>query len=190
MIARKEFERVVAALGTVGQADIHWAESIVAPTDPDAFASEIIFVICNSGMKNTVARKIYGMITKALSAGESASTVFGHVGKSAAIDRVWRERGQLFTEYRDAGDKIEFLAKLPWIGNITKWHLAKNFGVDVAKPDVHLQRLADHHGTTPQSLCEALAKETGYRVATIDTVLWRACANGVINSKTGEIAAL
>lgn len=32
------------------------------------------------------------------------------------------------------------------------------------------------------------AQETGYRIATVDTVLWRACANGVINSRTGEIA--
>lgn len=28
---------------------------------------------------------------------------------------------------------------------------------------------------------------SGYRIATVDTVLWRACALGLINSATGEI---
>jgi len=94
----------------------------------------------------------------------------------------------LLGRYLVAADKVEFCASLPWIGNITKYHLAKNFGADVAKPDVHLQRLADREGTTAQALCERLAKATGYRAATVDVLLWRACANGIINSRTGEIA--
>jgi hypothetical protein len=44
-------------------------------------------------------------------------------------------------------------------------------------------------GCTAQALCERLAAETGYRVATVDTVLWRACANGVLDSCSGEIRA-
>ncbi|GMN03051.1 hypothetical protein MTsPCn3_17820 [Erythrobacter sp. MTPC3] len=75
---------------------------------------------------------------------------------------------------------------MPWIGPITVYHLAKNLGADVAKPDVHLERLARGDKTTSQTLCRRLSRWTGYRVATIDTVLWRACANGFLHSPTYE----
>ena len=89
-----------------------------------------------------------------------------------------------------SNDKLAFLESLPWIGGITKYHAAKNFGLQYAKPDVHLARLAEREGCTAQQLCERLAGELGLRVASVDTVLWRACATGVINSRTGELAAL
>jgi hypothetical protein len=78
---------------------------------------------------------------------------------------------------------VAFCGTLPWVGPITKYHLAKNFGGNFAKPDVHLQRLADAEGTTPQELCERLGEATGYRASTIDLILWRACADGIINSR-------
>ncbi len=181
------FLRLIDALGDQARDDIDWAEALCLPADPDEFAREIIFVICNSGMKNTVARRIYEKCCAALTVGASATQVFGHKGKAVAIDTVWRDRVHLLEAFLSAPDRLAYCETLPWIGGITKYHLAKNFGVDCAKPDVHLQRLADRAGVTPQQLCEALAKETGYRVATIDTILWRACANGILNSRTGAI---
>jgi hypothetical protein len=145
-----------------------------------------IFVICNSGMKHTVARGVYNRVISALQGGESARTAFNHIGKAAAIDKIWADRLALWRGYLDATDKLAFCAELPWIGEITKYHLAKNFGAQVAKPDVHLQRLADREGVTAQALCERLATETGWKVSTVDTLLWRACATGHINSRTGE----
>jgi hypothetical protein len=183
------FDDALAHLTTLGLAadDIAWCENIKPPADPDEFGSEVIFVICNSGMQNKVARGIYNRVMDALASGHSASSVFKHKGKTAAIDLVWRDRSTLLEAYLCAADKLEFCQSLPWVGQITKYHLAKNFGADVAKPDVHLQRLADFHGTTAQELCAELATSTGYRIATIDTLLWRACANGVIDSRTGKI---
>lgn len=188
-ITADEFRRVVTALGQIALDDIEWANSCREPEDAEDFAKEAIFVICNSGMKNTVARGIYNRVGEAIHAGRSAGTAFGHKGKSAAIDDIWRRRDELLAAYLAATDKVEFCASLPWIGHITKYHLAKNFGAQVAKPDVHLQRLADREGATAQALCERLAAETGHKVPAIDTVLWRACANGIINSRTGEIRA-
>ena len=52
-----------------------------------------------------------------------------------------------------------------------------------------LQRLADREGVTAQQLCERLSRQTGYKIATVDVLLWRACANGVFNSRTGEFRA-
>lgn len=186
-ISGADLSRLISALGAVAVDDIAWSEAIEPPATPEDFALEAIFVICNSGMKNTIARVIFEKCRDALIDGRSASTAFGHAGKSAAIDRIWRDRGQLFVDYLAAADKLAFCGSLPWIGGITKYHLAKNFGVDCAKPDVHLQRLADREGCTAQELCQRLAAETGYRVATVDLILWRACANGVLNSRTGEM---
>lgn len=185
MITAADFSAIVIALGESGLDDIAWSEAIQPPADADDFALEAIYVICNSGMKNTVARGIYERVRAAIANGNSAHTAFLHRGKAGAIDDIWSHRHRLLDEYRAAADKVEFCASLPWIGAITKFHLAKNFGADVAKPDVHLQRLADRESTTPQALCERLAVSSGYRVATVDLLLWRACANGVINSRTG-----
>ena len=184
------FHFLLAALGSQGVEDLHWSEAIERPSSADDFAREIVFVICNSGMKNTVAVVIFEKCMAALDAGREVRQVFRHPGKSAAIEKVWAERSRLFEEFQQAPDQLAFLAALPWIGPITKYHLAKNFGVDVAKPDVHLQRLADRDGSTAQDLCARLAAETGLRVATVDTILWRACANGVLDSRTGMIPSI
>ncbi len=181
------FHAIVSELIRSGHAedDLVWSESCIPPTHPDAFATETIFVICNSGMQNKVARTIFERIMPAIRSGRSAGDVFGHKAKSAAIDRIWVERETMFRAYIEAEDKLAFCRAIPWIGGITCYHLAKNFGVQVAKPDVHLQRLAERHGTTAQDLCEELSRRTGFRVATVDLVLWRACAEGVIDGRTG-----
>jgi hypothetical protein len=68
----------------------------------------------------------------------------------------------------------EFLCSLPYFGPATSRHLGKSLGLDIAKPDRHLSRLAKATGfTDAQGLCEALASVTGDRVAVIDLVLWR-----------------
>lgn len=184
------FHFLLAALGSQGIEDLRWSEEVKPPSNAQDFASEVIFVICNSGMKNTVARGIFERCMRALEAAEPVQQAFKHPGKSAAIARVWSEREELFKQFTEATEPVTFLATLPWVGQITKWHLAKNFGLDVAKPDVHLQRLADRDGSTPQALCARLAHETNLRVATVDTILWRACANGILDSRTGLIPCI
>ncbi|QFT76013.1 hypothetical protein FIU90_00520 [Erythrobacter sp. THAF29] len=183
-ISAKQFRKIDRAVRRAGyKAAIEWSENIRMTADAENFASEAIYVICNSGMGNRIALPIFQDCMIALRAGHSCKTVFGHPGKSDAIDYIWKERRALFRKLMKADDLIEFCAKLPWIGPVTKFHLAKNLGADVAKPDVHLNRLAEPEGVTAQELCERLAKETGYRAATVDLVLWRACADGIIHSR-------
>ncbi len=188
-LSPEDLDWIVSELSVAGfaQDDIRWSENIKPPSDPAEFAAEAIFVICNSGMKNTVARMIYDRIMPLVVAGETAGGGFGHKGKVGAIDAIWRDRVALLAAYTAAADKVEWCRSLPWIGDITKYHLAKNFGAQVAKPDVHLQRLADREGVTCQALCERLAVASGYKVATVDLLLWRACAEGVLDSRTGAL---
>lgn len=187
MISAADFCRIRAALGDQAEEDIAWAMGLKEPSDPDAFAREVIFVVCNSGMKNTVARGIFERCIAALAANQPVIEVFRHPGKAAAIQAIWRGRVDLLAGYLAATDKLAFAAALPWIGPITRYHVVKNFGADVAKPDVHLQRLADREGCAVQRLCERLADELQLSVSAVDTVLWRACANGILNSRTGAI---
>ncbi|AOZ11150.1 hypothetical protein [Cupriavidus malaysiensis] len=165
------------------QCDIDWSESLHPVTDADVFGREYVFVICNSGMKAQIARAIYSRVMEALVVGASAKSVFGHPGKAGAIDRGWRGRKAWLDAYLAAEDKLTFLGALPWIGEITKFHLAKNLGVDVAKPDRHLQRVADVYGLSVDQLCAELSRSSGDRVATVDYVIWRACNLGILLSQ-------
>ena len=187
MIDLPTFEGVVQALRDAGyaDADLQWSENCGPPASAEDFAHETIFVICNSGMKNTVARGIFNRVLAALARGDSARTAFNHPGKACAIDDIWARREEYLAGFLAAADPLEYCASIPWIGGITKYHLAKNFGAQVAKPDVHLQCLAALEGSTPQALCERLAQESGFKIATVDVLLWRACAVGIIDSRTG-----
>lgn len=125
-------------------------------------------MICNSGMRNSVARPIFERCMTALSTVGSCKAVFGHPGKVVAIDAIWANRAVHFAAYVMADDPLAALATLPYIGSITKYHLARNLGADYAKPDVHLNRLAEAEQVDAQALCERLAAESGYRVGTVE----------------------
>lgn len=155
--------------------EIIWQREL-KPCDSSAdFAAETMWVILCSGMKEQIARKIQKRIYDAWSRGNPTSSGFNHIGKVKAIDFVYSQQPTMFENYLKAEDKVSFLLTIPFIGKITCWHLAKNLGVDCAKPDRHLVRVADKYGTTPDQLCQSLSEKTGEKKSVIDIVLWRAC---------------
>ena len=154
--------------------EISWAENVQLCSDSDTFGMEAIWVILNAGMKMQVARLIQSRIMPFLLNGESASGGFKHRLKCRAIDCVWNNRCSLFAAWVDADDKLAFCESLPHIGPITKYHLARNLGLEFCKPDRHLVRIAGDE--TPHALCQRLADETGDRIGVVDCVIWR-CAN-------------
>jgi hypothetical protein len=164
--------------------EIEWAQNVQQVSDPLVFWSEFAWVVLNSGMKNQVAAGIWRKVRPAVEGGGSAASVFRHQGKAAAIDKVYKERWSYLERYLAAEDKIAFIRALPWIGPITCWHLAKNYGVDTCKPDRHLVRIAGDEGV--QAMCSRLAKDSGDRVATVDLVLWRACNLGLVDSRAAQ----
>lgn len=170
-----------AFLNVSGYADeIAWSETIKPVADPLAFWREFAWVVLNSGMKEQIARRIWNRVRPVVEDGASAFTVFKHKGKAAAIDYVWAERARLFNCYRACADdfKLDWLESLPWIGSITKYHLAKNYGHDCAKPDRHLVRISGTEGA--HAMCARLSKATGDRIATVDLVVWRAANLGIV----------
>ena len=128
-------------------------------------------------MKNKVAEQIYRkFIEKAFDL-----NVIGHLGKRDAISKALKEHSEWFETLKKSTDQLNFLESLPWIGPITKHHLARNLGLDYAKPDRHLVALACQfdYATHPallegvQRMCSDLAKTFGMRIGTVDLILWR-----------------
>jgi len=136
-----------------------------------SFFFEYVFVVLNSGMKNQIAEKIYHHFLE-----EYNPNVIGHPMKRDAVRLALTQYPKWFEALREAKDKVAYLDTLPMIGPITKYHLARNLGIDCAKPDRHLVRLAEKFGFKDvQVMCEALANHSGWRVGTVDVILWRYC---------------
>ena len=139
------------------------------------FFIEYVFVVCNSGMRNQVAEKIFKRYM------EQGIVAIKHPLKKKAIleaEQNYEEWFKILKIRKQQHNELDFLESLPHIGKITKYHLARNLGLDVAKPDRHMQRLAELFSyVDPTHMCIDIYAFTGgeYRVGTIDVILWRYC---------------
>lgn len=180
-MTKSDFDLLVSGLIESGYSDeIIWQRELKECDNSIDFFMEACFVILNSGMKAQIAVKIWEKIKYAWSINLDISEVFGHEGKVAAIKYIKKNCVRLFGEYIESTDKIAYLETLPFIGKITKFHLAKNLGHNCIKPDRHLVRIAQMYNTTPDELCENLSKETGEKKCVIDIILWRSANLGWI----------
>ena len=170
----KAHNRVVSA---GFQNEINWCRDMTTFSDctPENFFNEYVWCVLNAGMKEQIARKIYDRF---MSMGDFSTVK--HLGKQAAIERgligypQWFRVLQGFVKEQD---QIDYLQTLPWVGPITKYHLARNIGIDCVKPDRHLVRLAERFGfDSPLEMCRAIKNHFAYeRLGTIDVILWRDC---------------
>lgn len=147
------------------------------------FGLTVVYVIINSGMKWTIAQDINSRVKVALLSKGVIEDEFKHPGKRDAINQIWKTKDSLFSDFNACMSdnvKVQFCQSIPWIGKITKYHLAKNLGVDCVKPDRHLVGIAEKYHTTPDLLCAELSKSSGDTVSIVDTVIWRACEMGLL----------
>lgn len=172
--------------------EIEWQKSRrFGHFDEPEFLREAAWVVLNSGFRESVIRKKFSYISLCFCDWESAKEITAHqkqcIATAFAAFRSERKLNAIariaeiiddigFEPFRSQvwSDPIQTLRKLPFIGPITSWHLAKNLGVDVAKNDRHLERLAKHCGYfDAQALCDFLADRTGETRAVVDLILWR-----------------
>ena len=154
------------------QKEIDWVENRqFNDQNITTFFGEYMYVVINSGMKNQVAEGIY---RRAMKAGMSA---VGHPQKRKALELGMKMKEQWFQELKEKKtftEQLEYLETLPFIGPVTKYHLARNLGIDCAKPDRHLVRLAEKYGyDNVQEMCQFISDAVGDRIGTVDVVLWR-----------------
>lgn len=156
---------------------------------PGMFLLEHAYVVLCSGFKNSVVEGFWQDYLRAWRGWEEWQTlpigaavqdcndIFGNKAKNEAIGAACHRMRLL--GWDDVVENIgrtgvDALEAWPWIGPITKFHLGRNIGLDVVKPDRHLVRWAEALGyETPLELCEAIGRLTGERVGTVDVVLWR-----------------
>jgi len=172
--------------------EIQWQKNLKFENiDESTFLKELSWVIISSGMKEKVARKIFVEITPIFHYWHSAKSitmdsencrrraqvVFKHEGKIAAIidsAKLICARGYRKLKNEIQKSPIDKLLIFPYIGKITSFHLAKNIGLPVAKPDRHLTRIADMAGYDDvQEFCSEISKSSGDTVPVVDIVLWR-----------------
>lgn len=152
--------------------------------DAEQFFLDYVFVVLNAGMKNQVAQKIYERFLES----KLDTSVIRHEGKRKAIETALAEYKNWYCSLtiiyshmynpgqngKTINDVLEYLESLPWVGGITRYHLARNLGFDVAKPDRHLVRLCAMFGYKDvQEMCESVSKKTEDRVGLVDVILWR-----------------
>jgi len=157
---------------------------------------EAAWVILCSGFRESVVRGLFSYISACFCEWESAATIcenaeicrataMSRFRNSKKIDAVVKTATHVnsvgFERYKVQilQDPISTLQLLPYIGPITAYHLAKNLGADVAKPDRHLSRFAARLGFADvQDLCSAISRATGDSRRLVDLILWRSLEQG------------
>jgi len=148
----------------------------------DDFFREYAWVVINSGISNKAAISVFRKLMETRNI-----AVVKHPGKRKALEKadasylIWF--GALKSYLKTDEEKIRYIQTLPYMGPATSYHLARNLGLDYAKPDRHLVRIAWLFGFTKrigsniiydvQEMCKEISSETGDRIGTIDVVLWR-----------------
>jgi hypothetical protein len=180
----------------------------------DEFANRAIYVILAGGFKQQIAKKIHQKMMLYLQYSSSKAeksnlyndllNIFCNKNKVNAIVDIWQNRekysnGYYLLKNAPLETKLSYLYKLPYIGKITKNHLARNLGEDVPKYDIWVQRLgvmfSGRKDLEPQinnsklnpeivKVCDNMFKqikqETGLPIGYIDFVLWRACEQHIL----------
>lgn len=169
---------------------------------PVTFLNQYIYVVLNSGVSNKAAES---MMRKLLESKDPDTIKHPH--KQKAIKEVLQNYKTWFNDLKltqihilaENGDLQEraliYLDTLPMIGAATKYHLARNLGLDAAKPDRHLMKVAlkfkyikgmrqAQINTGIQSMCKDLSEATGDRIGVVDVVIWRACEQGIMRKTT------
>ena len=156
---------------------------------------ESAWVILCSGFRESTVRRMFDHISlcycdwesarEIVAAGPaceiSAKSVFRNSAKLSAISSVARQINDVgFMKIKKAilQNPIETLLSFPFIGPITATHLAKNIGLNIAKPDRHLVRLSTHIGfDSVDELCAEIGELVGETARVVDLVLWRYMAD-------------
>lgn len=154
------------------------------------FVRESAWVILNSGFRESTVAGLFDLVSEAFfewrSAGEivrhretcveRARQVFNHPGKLRAIVEIAEHIAAtgVVKLYHACVEEIAVLQQYPYIGPVSQYHLAKNIGLPVAKPDRHLRRISALFGySSVQRLCSEISEIVGDPIPVVDTVLWR-----------------
>jgi len=173
-------------------AEISWqSNQRFEALDESTFLKELAWVVLSSGMKERVIRNLFGMISDCFFNWKSAKLIVDNEDRcfdesikyfnnkpkiSAIIDSAQKINRTGFSHIKKmiGENPVETLQEFSYIGPITVYHLAKNIGLPLAKPDRHLTRIANLEGYSDvQKFCDEISRISGDSVPVVDIVLWR-----------------
>ena len=172
--------------------ELAWQDSLMFASFTESdLLRETAWVILCSGFREAVIRRHFDFISLCFCDWESADLIcqyaehcrnmsltrFANERKIQAIITTASHVQQIgFREFKTCvlNSPIATLKTLPFIGEITVFHLAKNLGFPTSKPDRHLRQLASSLGYSDAAdLCQELSQSTGDSVQVVDLILWR-----------------
>lgn len=155
------------------------------------FLSELAWCVYNAGMKEKVLRDKWAALSNAFCDFQPEVIVhyeprvlvsvlrkFNHKGKVMAVieaaKRILTENPIEKMQEMTEAEVLDYLQTFTFIGSVTKYHLARNLGFDVVKPDRHLVRLTEFcRYESPDLLVSHVVELTGERKGFIDFIFWR-----------------
>ena len=172
--------------------EIEWQYGVnLSQINEKSFLEEYAWVVLNTGMSEKIVRKIFPYICSSFfhwssvekivnhcnSCREDALKYFNNKKKINAIIEtskiIYDKKFNVFWKEIQNND-IDYLKQLPYIGPITSYHLAKNIGFSVSKPDRHLVKLAKLLCyNSVDDMCHAICFLADEPINVIDLVLWR-----------------
>lgn len=183
--------------------EVEWSSRMIRkdPTETTAteFTLEYAWCIYVAGFRASVVRKKWPELTKAYmnfdpvkimdftwKVKRDALKVIAHRGKTERILKgvaiiATYTPFEWFKFMIDVNKDLKKLRTLPGIGPTLSHHLARNIGVDTIKPDIHLSRMGTHYGLDPFKMCSAISDATGLAVHLVDTILWRASVDRILD---------
>ena len=191
------FRRASEYVAKAGLADeIRWqrASTLQAFTESE-FLRESAWVILCSGFRESIVRRMFDQFSLCFCDWESASSIarnstvckrsaaviFGNRKKLDAIAAVSHAITTVgFRRFKRLVllNPISQLQTLSYIGPVTAWHLAKNLGMDVAKPDRHLLRVSTLLGFEDVlTFCREIATKFNEETKVVDLIVWRYLAD-------------
>jgi hypothetical protein len=174
------------------QNEILWQSNLhFEDLDESTFLREIAWVILTCGMKESIIRNRFCEISNCFFNWSSAKMIsnnkencvtealriFNNNAKiNAIVNSALRvERSGFHKIKQNIKQKpIQTLQEFDYIGPVTVFHLAKNIGLPVAKPDRHLVRIAQMENYRDvQTFCRDISRLSGDSIPVVDIVFWR-----------------
>jgi hypothetical protein len=172
--------------------ELDWQSELnFASSQESDFLREAAWVILSSGMREATIRMKFEQIANAFLGFNNAADIvinskkcrsdaiklFGHSGKiDAIISIAFRIMADGFERIKNLTNcyGVRYLQSFDFIGPATSFHLAKNLGLNVSKPDRHLCRVAKVSGFgSVAELCGKISEVTGDSESVVDLVIWR-----------------
>ena len=172
--------------------EIAWQASLDFDLITEAdFLREHAWVALSAGMHERVIRRCFSVISRCFYNWRCAKTIvekedecrrlaLKYFNNPHKIDGIIKTACIIdsfgFASYKEAirRNPLQVLQSLPFVGPVTRYHLAKNIGLPFAKPDRHLVRLANSVGYSDvQQFCKDISECVDDSIPVVDIVLWR-----------------